>query len=166
MKTTFAILIGTVIGLMVLALSQGFDTFNFGLSKSWQQFIRFLPVLVVAMLISGFTDVLLPKALVERWLSDASGWHGIALAYLAGILTPAGGVIGLPLVATFYKAGVGSSVLITYMTSMTTISLLRIPLELSFCGWQLTSLRVTVSLVLPIIAGILGRFLSPWFIHP
>ena len=166
MKTTFGILIGTVVALMVLALSQGLNTFTFGLNKSWQQFISFLPVLIVAMLTSGFTDVLLPKALVERWLSDASGWHGIGLAYLAGVLTPAGGVIGLPLVATFYKAGVGANVLITYMTSMTTMSLLRIPLELSFCGWQLTSLRVAVSLVLPIVAGISARFLSPLFIHP
>lgn len=164
MKTTFVILIGAVIGLMILALSQGFDTFALGWRTSWLRLIRFLPVMVVAMLISGFTDVLLPKTLVERWLSDGSGWRGIGLGYLAGVLTPGAGLIGLPLVATLYKAGVGSSVLVTYMTSMTTISLMRIPLELGFCGWQLTSLRLTVSLVLPIIAGILAHFLSPWFI--
>ena len=165
MKTTFFILIGTVVGLMILALSQGFDTFTLAWGKSWQQLIRFLPVVAVAMFISGFADVLLPKELVGRWLSDASGWHGIGLAYIAGVLTPAGGVIGMPLVATLYKAGVGASVLVTYMTSMTTMSLLRIPLELGFCGWQLTTLRVTVSLILPIIAGVLARFLSPWFIQ-
>lgn len=164
MKTTFVILISAVIGLMILALSQGFDTFTLGLRTSLQQLTRLLPVVMVAMLISGFTDVLLPKALVERWLSDASGWRGIGLGYLAGVLTPGAGLIGLPLVATLYKAGVGSSVLVTYMTSMTTVSLMRIPLELGFCGWQLTSLRITVSLVLPILAGILAHFLSPWFI--
>ena len=164
MKTTFAILISAVIGLMILALSQGFDTFTLGLRTSLQQLTRFLPVVMVAMLISGFTDVLLPKALVERWLSDASGWRGIGLGYLAGVLTPGAGLIGLPLVGTLYKAGVGPSVLVTYMTSMTTISLMRIPLELGFCGWQLTSLRITVSLMLPVIAGVLAHFLSPWFI--
>ena len=165
MKTTFVILISAVIGLMILALSQGFDTFTLGLRTSLQQLTRLLPVVMVAMLISGFTDVLLPKALVERWLSDASGWRGIGLGYLAGVLTPGAGLIGLPLVATLYKAGVGSSVLVTYMTSMTTISLMRIPLELGFCGWQLTSLRITVSLVLPILAGVFAHFLSPWFIR-
>ena len=164
MKTTFVILISAVIGLMILALSQGLDTFSLAWGKSWQQLMRFLPVVIVAMLISGFTDVLLPKGLVERWLSDASGWRGIGLGYLAGVLTPGAGLIGLPLVGTLYKAGVGSSVLVTYMTSMTTISLMRIPLELGFCGWQLTSLRISVSLILPIIAGILAHFLSPWFI--
>lgn len=164
MKTTFVILISAVIGLMILALSQGFDTFTLGWRTSLQQLTRLLPVVMVAMLISGFTDVLLPKALVERWLSDASGWRGIGLGYLAGVLTPGAGLIGLPLVGTLYKAGVGSSVLVTYMTSMTTVSLMRIPLELGFCGWQLTSLRITVSLVLPILAGILAHFLSPWFI--
>ena len=164
MKTTFIILISAVIGLMILALSQGLDTFSSGLRISWLRLIRFLPVMVVAMLITGFTDVLLPKALVERWLSDASGWRGIGLGYLAGVLTPGAGLIGLPLVGTLYKAGVGPSVLVTYMTSMTTMSLMRIPLELGFCGWQLTSLRLTVSFVLPILAGFLANFVSPWFI--
>lgn len=55
--------------------------------------------------------LVLPKELIGRLLSDSSGWAGIGLAYLAGVLTLTGGVIGMSLVTTLYKAGVSGSVL-------------------------------------------------------
>lgn len=147
--------------LMVMSRWQGTDVFADGWRTSWQQLLRFLPILVVAMLVAGFTEVLLPKDVVERWLSDASGWRGIGIAWLGGIITPGGSIIGLPLVAVLYDAGVGISVLITYATSFATLSLLRVPLEVGFYGWRLTLIRIVVSLVLPLIAGGLTQLLLP-----
>jgi len=161
MKGTVVALILTLAVLMILALWRGTGTFVLGWRTSLQQLLHFLPVLVVAMLIAGFTEVLLPTNVVESWLSDSSGWRGIALAWLAGILTPGGSIIGLPLVAALYKAGVGISVLMTYATSFATLSILRVPIEVGFYGWRLTGLRLLVSLVLPIIAGMLTQLLLP-----
>ena len=80
---------------------------------------------------------------------------------MAGILTPGGSIIGLPLVATMYKAGVGVSVLVTYATSFVLLSVLRIPLEVGFYGWRLTGIRVAVSLFLPLVAGVTTQLLLP-----
>ena len=161
MKTTAIALFLTLAALMSLALWQGTETFVLGWRTSLQQLLRFLPILVIAMLIAGFTETLLPQNLVERWLSDSSGWRGIGLAWLAGVLTPGGSIIGLPIIATLYKAGVGVSVLMTYATSFATLSILRVPLEVGFYGWRLTGVRVVVSLVLPIIAGALTQLMLP-----
>ncbi len=147
--------------LMGLALWQGTATFTLGLRTSLQQLVRFLPILAIAMLVAGFAEVLLPENLVENWLSDSSGWRGIGLAWLAGILTPGGSIIGMPLIAALYKAGVGVSVLMTYATSFALLSLLRVPLEVGFYGWRLTGVRVAVSLVLPLIAGALTQLMLP-----
>ena len=149
--------------LMALALWQGAETFTLGLRTSMTQLVRFLPILAIAMLVAGFAEVLLPKELVENWLSDSSGWRGIGVAWLAGILTPGGSIIGLPLIATLYKAGVGISVLMTYATSFALLSLLRVPIEVGFYGWRLTGIRVAVSLVLPLIAGALTQWSLPLF---
>ena len=161
MKTTAIALFLTLAALMSLALWQGTETFILGWRTSLQQLLRFLPILVIAMLIAGFTETLLPQNLVERWLSDSSGWRGIGLAWLAGVLTPGGSIIGLPIIATLYKAGVGVSVLMTYATSFATLSILRVPLEVGFYGWRLTGVRVVVSLLLPIIAGALTQLMLP-----
>ncbi|MCG8348653.1 MAG: permease [Chloroflexales bacterium] len=161
MKATVGALILTLAILMCLALWQGTETFANGWNSSLQQLLRFLPTLVIAMLIAGFTETLIPQDIVERWLSDSSGWRGIGIAWLAGILTPGGGIIGLPLIAALYQAGVGVSVLMTYATSFATLSILRIPLEVGFYGWRLTAVRIAVSLCLPLIAGGLTQLLLP-----
>lgn len=161
MRGTALALGGLLVALMGIALWQGQETFALGWRTSLQQLLRFLPILVIAMLVAGFTDVLLPQAVVERWLTDSSGWRGIGIAWLAGVLTPGGSLIGLPLVATMFKAGVGISVLMTYITAVATLSLVRVPLEVGFYGWRLTALRVAVSLVLPVIAGLLTQLVWP-----
>lgn len=153
MATTALAMFGVLAVLMVVARFQGSEVFTEGYRTSFEQLLRFLPILVVAMLVAGYTEVLLPEDIVERWLSDASGWRGIGLAWLGGILTPGGSIIGLPIVAALYQAGVGISVLMTYATSFATLSILRVPLEVGFYGWRLTLIRIAVSLVLPLIAG-------------
>ena len=165
MKETAIALTLTLAALMAFALWKGKEVFILGWQTSSQQLLHFLPVLILAVIIAGFTETLLPKSLVERWLSDSSGLRGIALAWLAGILTPGGSLIGLPLIAVLYKAGAGISVIITYSTSFATLSLLKVPIEVSFYGWRLTGLRLLVSLVLPIIAGMLAQVVLVLFKH-
>ncbi|MEZ4867240.1 MAG: permease [Caldilineaceae bacterium] len=161
MRETLLALLVVLLALAIAALWQGTDIFIAGVRSAMGQLVRFLPILVVAMLMAGFAEVLLPKQVVETWLSDNAGWRGIGLAWLAGILTPGGSVMGLPLVATLFKAGVGIGVLVTYMTALATLSVLRFPLEMGFVGWRLATLRVIVSLFLPPVAGLLAQVVAP-----
>jgi uncharacterized membrane protein YraQ (UPF0718 family) len=126
--------------------------------------LRFMPVLIVALLLAGFTEVLLPADLVEKWLSDSAGLKGIAVAWAAGALTPGGSLVGMPLIVALYQAGVGIGVLVTYMTSLALMSLVRLPLELTFYGWRLTALRMFFSVFLPPVAVFLAQVVAPFFI--
>lgn len=161
MTATAIALFAVLAILMGVSLWRGPETFAMGWRTSIHQLLCFLPVLVIAMLVAGYTEVLLPKDVVQRWLSDSTGWRGIGLAWLGGILTPGGSIIGLPMVAVLYEVGVGISVLISYATSFATLSILRVPLEIGFYGWKLPLTRIVVSLVLPFIAGGLTQLLLP-----
>lgn len=165
MKSTLigmAILLIFVAG---LALWRGTETFSLGLRTSGGQMLRFLPILIVALLLAGFTEVLLPAELVERWLSDSAGWRGIMIAWVAGILTPGGSVMGMPLIAALFNVGTGIGVLVTYMTSLALMSLLRVPLEVGFYGWRLTLLRIAATIIMPPIAGIIAQIIAPLFLE-
>ena len=83
------------------------------------------------------------------------------MAWIAGIVTPIAGVFGMPLVAALYKAGAGLPVIMTYLTSLATLSLIKVPVEVGFYGWKLTLLRFAVSLVLPLVAGLLTHAMLP-----
>ncbi len=161
MKSTAIILLVTLVVLMGLTLVRSTETFMEALRSSGRQLLGFLPVITVAVLVAGFAEALIPKDVVENWLSDSAGWRGIGLAWIAGILTPGGSIIGLPLIAALYKAGVGISILVTYATSFALLSIMRIPVEAGFIGWRLAGVRILASLFLPLVAGALTQFLLP-----
>ncbi len=158
MKAALGMMLVLLVGLGgALYWQQGVAGIQQALKTSGGTGMKFLPVLAIAFLLMGLVDTLLPKEVIEAWLTDTAGWRGIGIAWVAGMLTPAGSVVGLPIAAGLYKAGAGTAVLITYLTSMACLSFVRIPLELAFMGPRITTLRVLACLLLPPVAGYLAR---------
>jgi uncharacterized membrane protein YraQ (UPF0718 family) len=131
-----------------------------GLRAGGRGALQLVPLLAVVFLLAGFAEVLLPRAAIAAWLSDAAGVRGLLIAWVAGALTPGGGPVGLPLAAALMRSGAGVGVLVTYVTSMSLLSFVRVPLELGTYGPRLTVLRVMSSVVLPLIAGATAQFFS------
>jgi uncharacterized membrane protein YraQ (UPF0718 family) len=131
-----------------------------GLRAGSRGALQLVPLLAVVFLLAGFAEVLLPRATVAAWLSDAAGVRGLVIAWVAGALTPGGGPVGLPLAAALMRAGAGVGVLVTYVTSMSLLSFVRVPLELGTYGIRLTLLRVVSSVALPLIAGATAQLVS------
>lgn len=161
MKAALLLLAGTFVLLAGLALAHG--VFVDGLHRAGKTFASMLPILVVAFLLAGMAEALLPAGFVERWMSDAAGARGYVVAWIAGALTPAGGLLGMPLAAGLLKAGAGVGVLVTYLTSMALLPALRIPMEIGIYGGRLAALRVAASLVLPFVAGVTATFIARLF---
>ncbi|MDC0719054.1 hypothetical protein [Nannocystis bainbridge] len=151
MKLALLLLAAALLILGLLAAVQG--VFVDGLQRSGRTFLTMMPILVVAFLLAGMAEALLPADFVERWLSDAAGPRGHLLAWIAGALTPGGGLLGMPLAAGLLKAGAGVGVLVTYLTSMALLPILRLPMEVGIYGARLAALRVAASCLLPFAAG-------------
>lgn len=131
-----------------------------GLKSGGRSLVVLLPLLLVVFLLTGFVEVLLPREAVARWLSDASGARGLGVAWVAGALTPGGGPIGLPIAAALLRQGAGLGVLVTYLTSMSLLSFVRVPLEFGIYGLRLTIVRVVSCVFLPLLAGLIAMVLG------
>ena len=119
------------------------------------------PQIVGGVLIAGLVQVLVPKEAVSRWLGEEAGMRGLLIAQAAGALTPGGPFGSFALVYALGKAGADIGVLICYLTSWTTISLLRLVIwEIPFLGVEFALLRFAISLPMGIIAGLLARRLA------
>jgi len=155
-----AVVMAVVLGFAILfAVHQG--RLGAGLRASAGSALQMAPIFVLAFLLMGFMEVLLPRGWVDQWLSDASGWRGLVVAWLAGILTPGGSAIGMPVAAGLTATGASPAVLVTYLTSMATLNVLRMPIEVAFYGSRLMILRVAACLVVPFVAGGMTRLLAP-----
>lgn len=161
MKGALLLFVGLLFVVVGLALAEG--RFVEGLRASGRAAVAIVPVLALAVLVMGFTEALLPQGWVERWLTDASGPRGLAIAWLAGVLTPGGSVVGFPLAAGLLKTGASPAVVVTYLTSMALLNVMRLPMEAGLYGPRVLGLRVVACLVLPLLAGGLARVAAPLF---
>ncbi|HET7876477.1 MAG TPA: permease [Methylomirabilota bacterium] len=121
-----------------------------GLSMIW--FI--LPRLIPALILAGMIQVVIPQETVARYFGRESGLGAILVASLAGVLTPGGPMVSVPLLVVLANSGVALGPLVAYMTSWSLFGVQRIiAWEAPLMGWHFVVVRVIPSLAFPIIAG-------------
>jgi uncharacterized membrane protein YraQ (UPF0718 family) len=121
-----------------------------GLSLLW--FV--LPRLVPALILAGLMQVLVPQEVVGRYFGRQAGFRGLVIASVAGILTPGGPMVSVPLLVALANSGAAMPSLVAYMTAWSLFGLQRIiAWEAPLMGWRFVSVRVLASLALPLIAG-------------
>lgn len=123
--------------------------------------VSIMPQLVGGLLIGGLATQLIGRERIAALLGAGSGLRGLAIATLAGALTPGGPFTSFPLVYALWMAGAEAGSLIAYIASWSLLGFARIIVwEIPLLGLEFTWIRIVVSLPLPIVAGLLARRLS------
>ena len=121
-----------------------------GLSFLW--FI--LPRLVPALIVAGMIQVLVPHEVVSRHFGHRAGIRALLFATLAGMITPGGPMVSMPLVVAAANSGAGLPSLVAYMTAWSLFGLQRIiAWEAPLLGWKFVITRMVSSIAFPVIAG-------------
>ena len=117
------------------------------------------PRLGAALLIAASIQVLLPRDKVARWLGEQAGFRAMLIAMVAGMVTPGGPMTSFPVVNALHEAGTGRRALVSYLTSWSTQGFQRILMwELPMMGLEFATFRFLVSLPLPLVAGMISRY--------
>ena len=120
--------------------------------------------LLLGFCLAGFLNVLVPRDLLVKWMGEQSGFRGIILGWLIGLLMPGGPYVVFPIAASFLKQGIGVGPLITFITAKSLLSPIRMfSWEVPFLGWPFTAARTIPSLILPPLVGMIGQRLFALF---
>jgi uncharacterized membrane protein YraQ (UPF0718 family) len=140
-------------------LVRGPDAFFATFRTDLEMVLLITPRLGAALLLAAAIQVLLPREKVARLLGERAGLRGILLATGAGMVTPGGPMTSFPLVNALHEAGTGRGALVAYLTSWSTQGFQRILMwELPLMGIEFATFRFLVSLPLPIVAGLVSRY--------
>lgn len=136
--------------------------FREGASEGVHDFIVLLPRILIGVVGSGYIAAIMPENLITTWIGPQSGLLGIAIATLAGAITPGGAVVGFSVGAAALKGGGGAPQVIAYTTAWSLYAVTRlINWEVAMMPPNVVWLRAIVSIPLPLLAGIgamlLGR---------
>jgi len=124
-------------------------------------FLDLLPKVLAACLIATLFAVLMPRETVVRWVGGESGFMGLMIATLAGIVVPGGPITVFPIAAAFVAIGADIGATIAFVTSWTLLGYGRaLVWELPFFGAEFVIWRSLVALPLPLVAGLLARLIA------
>jgi uncharacterized membrane protein YraQ (UPF0718 family) len=113
-----------------------------------------LPRLIPALILTGMLQVLIPQEAVARHFGREAGLRGVLIATVAGVLTPGGPMVSVPLLVALANSGAGMAALVAYMTSWSLFGIQRIiAWEAPLMGWHFVVVRVLPSLAFPVVAG-------------
>jgi len=152
------IVLGVIaIALLAVGYYQGDGQHVAGLKGAGIMTLQVLPLLIFAFIIAGMIQVLLPQALVAKWVGAESGWRGIIIGTVAGGLSPGGPYVSLPIAAGLLNAGAGVGTMVAYLTGWSLWAIARLPMEVGILGWKLTAIRFASTFFLPPIAGFIAQ---------
>ncbi|MBD3236320.1 MAG: permease [Candidatus Eisenbacteria bacterium] len=153
------IVIGVVaIALLAIGYVRGEGQHLTGLQYALRMTLSMLPLLLLAMVVAGMVQVLIPKEPLARWIGAESGLRGILLGTVAGALAPGGPYVSMPLAAGMLQAGAGIGTMVAFLTGWSLWAIGRLPLEVGILGWKFTLIRLVSTLVFPPIAGLIAQF--------
>jgi len=159
MTTAVIVLWIIALGLSFFAWKRQDGSLRTGINKGWKTFKNNLLILLIAFLIVGFVEVLSPQNLIEKYLGPDSGWNGLLLAEVIGMLLPGGPYAVFPIVGVIYAGGAGLGPMVTLISSYSLLALLTITFELPFMGWRFTIVRWGIAALVPLLAGAIAMLL-------
>jgi len=159
---TFWLLALILVALGVLAYRLGgAEEVESGLRSGADLLLRFAPILVLSFLAAGFAERLIPTEWVRSELGSESGARGILLASAAGVITPAGPFVSMPIAAVMIRSGAGSGPVVAFLAAWSLLAVHRlVAWEVPILGWHFALLRYATCLVLPVLAGFAARALT------
>ena len=121
-----------------------------------------MPRMVLGVLLFGLLTVLIPRDWVARNMGRDAGMKALVIATLAGSVAPGGPWVAYPLAVMLLRFGAEIGAVVAFLASWGLLNMNRwLVWEVSFLGEELASYRILAALPLPIVAGLLVRWLLP-----
>lgn len=148
--------------LMLTAFRRHDGTLKLSVTAATREVLVLIPRLALGVIGSGFIAKALPQDQIIGWFGAGSGVIGVAVAAIAGALTPGGPVVGFALGAAALKAGAGLPQVAAFVTGWSLYTLNRMLIwEMPFVPVWFVRLRIMASLPFPFLAaGLVALVLS------
>jgi uncharacterized membrane protein YraQ (UPF0718 family) len=148
------------LGCLVFALVKDRGRTKQSLGVAVKSFIRILPTVLIIIVFIGLLMAFVPPDQISRFMGEQAGFGGLlAIAALGAVLfIPA--LISFPLAASLLQSGASTAAAAAFITTLTMIGVVTLPLEIKELGKKMALLRNGLSFVIAIaIALIMGVIL-------
>lgn len=125
-----------------------------------KSFIRILPMVFIIISFIGLLRGFVPQHQISRLIGEQAGFGAVLGVALLGAILHIPSLISFPLAASLLESGAAITVVAVFITSLTMIGVVTLPLEIKVLGKKMALLRNGISFGIAIlIALIMGAIL-------
>ncbi len=125
-----------------------------------KSFFRILPIVLIIIIFIGLLLGFVPLDLISKTMGEQAGFGGVILIASVGAILHIPALIAFPLAASLLKGGASVAAVAAFITTLTMIGTVTLPLEIKELGKKMALLRNGVSFIFAIIiALIMGMML-------
>lgn len=125
-----------------------------------KSFFRIIPTILIIIILIGLLLGFVPSSEISKIVGEQSGVGGVILVALFGAILHIPALISFPLAASLLKSGASIVAVAAFITTLTMIGTVTIPLEIKELGKKIALLRNGISFIIAIIiAFIMGAIL-------
>lgn len=129
---------------------------------SWELLVEMMMIFPAVIIMMGLFSVWVEKEMIVKHLGKASGIRGIFISLFLGALPTGPLYIAFPIAAGLMKKGARISNVIVFLSAWACIKIPQEIVELQFLGLEFMLLRLSLTIVLVIIMGIIIEKVMEW----
>jgi uncharacterized membrane protein YraQ (UPF0718 family) len=114
-----------------------------------------LPTLLLILVVIGLTLGFVTPTTIDRLVGEGSGPAGVFFAGLIGSVLHIPALLAFPLGASLLRSGASTTIVAVFITTLTMVGIVTLPLEIQLLGRRFALLRNALSLVAALIIGLL-----------
>lgn len=118
-------------------------------------FVRILPTVLTIVVVIGLLLGFVPPETIQQFVGERSGPVGVLLTAGVGAVLHIPSIVAFPLAASFLELGASVTVTAVFITTLTMIGVVTLPLEVRELGWRFALLRNGASFVGALLVAVL-----------
>jgi uncharacterized membrane protein YraQ (UPF0718 family) len=148
MNTVFTLcLYGVTAVLLIVSLCKDKKKTRLALKKAWKICIGVLPQFGAILLLMGMMLSVTPPESVEHIMGRESGVMGLLAPALLGSAAAVPVLVAFPIAAQLLQNGAGVMPVAVFISTLTTVGFVTMPLEMKYLGKKAAWLRNLLALV-------------------
>lgn len=151
-----AIVVNSFVGVaLLISLVKSREKTVIALKVTWMASKRLLPAILLVIVAIGLFLGFVPPSWIARVLGNSSGPLGVVIAALLGSVLFIPALLAFPMGASLLQSGAGIMSVAAFITTLTMVGFVFIPVEVKEMGKKFTFLRNGLSLAVALIIAVL-----------
>ncbi|HEY0088419.1 MAG TPA: permease [Candidatus Lokiarchaeia archaeon] len=114
-----------------------------------------MPIIIIIIIFIGFLLGFLPPDIISKVVGEQAGFLGILVTAVLGSVLFVPALISFPLAASLLNGGASIMSVAAFITTLTMVGVVTLPLEIKEMGKKITILRNIFSFVFAIVIALI-----------